>query len=219
MKSSTAFKSAALLCSTLLSSVALGEPRLVQQGFDRSQCSNGMCTVVRVMIELDSTADKPVVRVARNDFTDGTVSYIYDTVVQRADDVCVKDVIVPETVFGAIANVFRSISAGGTPPPVLTPTQQTLLLFYTTLLQQTQGFDCTPRDLGEVALPTPPSAPPAPVIPPVANPFPTTPVAPVAPVAVPPAALPPIAIPPIVGNPASPLPPAPVFNTGGVVFQ
>lgn len=171
--------------------------RTVQQGFDRAQCSNGMCTILRVLVELNSDSATPVVRVARHDFEDGATVYNYDTVVQRANDVCSKDVVVPQDVFNAVGAVFRSISSGGTPPPVLTPTQQTLLLFYTTLLQQTQGFECTPRDLGDVNIPDTP-------VPPPANPGA------------------PIGIPPLIGN-EGPLPPPPEpfvpGNTGGVIFQ
>jgi hypothetical protein len=174
--------------------------RAVQQGFDRSQCSNGMCTILRVIVELNSSSQEPVVRIARHDFDDGFTAYNYDTVVQRADDVCSKDVIVPADVFNAVGAVFRSITIGGTPSPVLTPTQQTLLLFYTTLLQQTQGFECSPRDLGEVNIPSVPTAPPAPA------PLPQAPVF----------------VPPVQGG-FGPFPPAPQpyvpGNTGGVIFQ
>ena len=122
--------------------------RTVQQGFDETQCANGACTVLRVTIDLDSSKEDPIYNQARNSVIYGNDRYTYDTVIFRAADTCTKAVIVPEDVFFAIAAVFRTIAGvNGTPPPVLTPTQQTLLLFYTTLLQQTQGFECAPRDL------------------------------------------------------------------------
>jgi hypothetical protein len=182
--------------ASLASHVALAD-RTIQQGFDRNQCSNGMCTILRVLIELNGDAATPIVSVARRDFVYGPSVFNFDTVVQRASDVCTKDVVVPQDVFTAVGAVFKSISSGGTPPPVLTPTQQTLLLFYTTLLQQTQGFECSPRDLGDVEVPDT-------SVQPGLNPGS------------------PYGVPPVYGNngylPPAPLPYIP-GNVGGVIFQ
>jgi hypothetical protein len=137
----------ALLGSIAASSALATGNRTVTNGFDESQCKNGACTILRVEIELDTQQNRPIYNRQYQSIITGNTTFYYDNLVYTAEDRCTKEVIVPVEVFRAIASVFRTIGGNGNPPPVLNPTQQTLILFYTTLLQQTQGFTCSPNDL------------------------------------------------------------------------
>jgi hypothetical protein len=114
---------------------------------DLGSCDNTGCVILEVPIKLESYVSSPSqIRKSHNGNVDGEVTN-YETIITRTGDTCVKQVKVPKPVYIAVTQVLASMGNFDTePPPILTPAQQSILLFYSTLLQQTLGFQCSPRD-------------------------------------------------------------------------
>lgn len=107
---------------------------------------DGQCVIFEVNIQMDSSADRPLVIHSPIIYLDESNSYT--TSVIRKGDVCTKQVKVPYPVYQSIAAIMSTLDgSNGEPPPAFTPAQQTMLLFYTTLMQQTLSFTCSPSDL------------------------------------------------------------------------
>lgn len=110
--------------------------------------ADGQCVIFEVNIQMDSTADRPLLINSPIIYLDETNSYT--TTVLRKGDVCTKQVKVPYPVYKSIAAIMSTLDgSNGEPPPAFTPAQQTMLLFYTTLMQQTLSFTCSATDLGQ----------------------------------------------------------------------
>ena len=108
---------------------------------------DGQCVIFEVNIQMDSSADRPLLINSPIIYLDDSNSYT--TTVIRRGDVCTKQVKVPYSVYQSIASIMSTLDGSGNePPPAFTPAQQTMLLFYTTLMQQTLSFTCSPTDLG-----------------------------------------------------------------------
>jgi hypothetical protein len=112
-----------------------------------ANCSpDGQCVIFEVNIQMDSSADRPLIKNSPIIYLDDTNSYT--TTVIRRGDVCTKQVKVPYPVYESIAAIMATLDGtNGEPPPAFTPAQQTMLLFYTTLMQQTLSFTCSTSDL------------------------------------------------------------------------
>lgn len=135
----------ALALPLLLSSVASANLRSPEGG--GVNCGiDGQCVIFEVSIQMDSSADRPLIVNSPIIYLDDSNSYT--TTVIRKGDVCTKQVKVPYPVYQSIAAIMSTLDgSNGEPPPAFTPAQQTMLLFYTTLMQQTLSFTCSPSDL------------------------------------------------------------------------
>lgn len=139
-------KMIALLVPSLLSATALANISKPEGG--GVNCTpDGQCVIFEVNIQMDSSADRPLIVNSPIIYLDDSNSYT--TTVVRKGDMCTKQVKVPYPVYQSIAAIMSTLDgSNGEPPPAFTPAQQTMLLFYTTLMQQTLSFTCTSSDLG-----------------------------------------------------------------------
>jgi hypothetical protein len=138
---------AALSLFLLASSGASANFKAFEGGGSENCGPDGQCVIFEVNIQMDSSADRPLLINSPIIYLDDSNSYT--TTVIRRGDVCTKQVKVPYSVYQSIASIMSTLDgSGGEPPPAFTPAQQTMLLFYTTLMQQTLSFTCSPTDLG-----------------------------------------------------------------------
>jgi len=140
---------------SLLAVSGIGHAQSVQSGFNKSQCKNGLCTLMRIEVELDGNNVTPVLVAAKDKITSDSQTLTYTTVIQKKDKTCSKSILVIEPQFDVFATVFGTISgAAGNLPPRLSPTQEWIFMQYLWLSGKVDGIECTDSDFA--TLPTTP---------------------------------------------------------------
>jgi hypothetical protein len=112
------------------------------------ECKDDFCTIFEVEVFNKRAAQSernPAGVYIHGNGTESEDKMFYGLYIATESMKCRKSAIVPRAVFNAIVGMLETIgklNASGTPPTAYTPAQQTMLLFYTTIMEQTQNFEC-----------------------------------------------------------------------------
>ena len=115
------------------------------------ECKDDFCTIFEVEVfnrQAAHSARNPAGIYVHGNGAGAEEKLFYGMYVASESIKCRKSAIVPRPVFNAIVGMLETIgklNASGSPPTAYTPAQQTMLLFYTTIMQQTQNFECNIR--------------------------------------------------------------------------